>query len=74
MIQLKIFQGTIEEIELAFNVWARGLAQVSTLNSGQLTHVEGDQWIKEVVYQIAPAAPSNGIVPVPRMPSKMKPN
>ena len=63
MVQIRIFVGTIEEIEKAFNGWAASLREGTNVQASPLT-AAGDGWIKEVMYLLP--LRSNGIaVPAP---------
>jgi hypothetical protein len=64
MLQYKIFDGTIAEIEKALNKWAASLVQGVSITAGVLTRIEGDQYFKEMAYLLPVRA--NGIaVPTP---------
>ena len=71
MIQLKIFTGTIAEIESAFNAWSASLMQGTNINSGPLVLVGNPDhaaiekvFMKEVLY-VLPVR-DNGKIAVPQ--------
>jgi hypothetical protein len=74
VVQYKIFAGTFEEIEHAFNLWAAGLPNGVNVNTGPLVQIDGaaGRWLKEVLY-VLPGRPVNGIaVPQPGPPMDIK--
>jgi len=67
MVQYKIFQGTLEEIEAAFNVWAASLVAGVNISASALVSVDtdaGQRWIKEVLYVLPHRSNARVLAPV----------
>lgn len=65
MIQIKIFVGTLSEIEAAFNAFAPGIVQGAQLNCGPCVAAPDGSWFKEVMMQLP--VRDNGKIAIPQM-------
>lgn len=62
MVQYKIFEGTLKEIEAAFNVWAASLVAGVNISASPLVYSPSG-WVKEVMYVL----PQRSNVAVPNL-------